>query len=318
MVRLGHGGTRPVVVAFAAKLRLAASTLGCNSRKDICARFRAVNKSTECDLDRLNKWMQGRSLPRAVSVYADFAAVIGTAKSGHWIANCSIEEFTAELAHCTGTEVAALAIPDSSVPRGNPRGTGLFGGVATLSGAFAAYSPAWSPHFRGRLIRGGLRLSPSRRETLIATYSETLFGRDVRLMAEAWIFGRSMHFVVREPDGDVPLFISLQIPGPPASVLCGIMSGAAFVSQEPLQSACRIIFIRVPDTPRLDATSRYFDPIPGSISADLADLGLAVPEADHLDALTREFLGAAPIQVTNQHQGTFAAILDREHLDAAG
>src|SRR5215472_1684604 len=270
-IRERRQGDRHMAVAFATKLRMAAGAMRCNSRKDFCARFRGVNHATHCDLDRLNKWMQGRSLPRAVSVYADFAAVIGTLKSGHWIADCSVEEFTAELAHCTGVEVASLTKPDGLSLRGNPRITGLFGGVTTLSGAFAAYSPAWSPHFSGRLLRGTLRLSPGGRGTLIASYTETLFGRDVRLTAEAWIGGRSMHFVVREPDGDVPVFISLQIPGPPASVLCGIMSGVAFVSQEPLPSACRIIFIRVPDTPRLDATNRYFDPIPGSISADLVD-----------------------------------------------
>jgi hypothetical protein len=140
----------------------------------------------------------------------------------------------------------------------------------------------------------------------------------MRLSAEAWIGGRSMHFVMREPDGDVPLFISLQIPGPPASVLCGVMSGVAFVSHEPLPSACRIVFIRVPDTPRLDGTNRYFDPIPGSVAADLEGLGLAVPDADRLDTFTREFLGTAPIQATPQHQGAFAGILDREHLDVAG
>ena len=109
-------------------------------------------------------------------------------------------------------------MPDSLARRGNPRAAGLFGGVATLAGSFAAYSPAWSPHFHRRLLRGALRLSPGTSGALIATYTESLFGRDVRLTAEAWIGGRSMHFVVREPDGDVPVFISLQIPGPPASV----------------------------------------------------------------------------------------------------
>jgi hypothetical protein len=122
----------------------------------------------------------------------------------------------------------------------------------------------------------------------------------VRLAAEAWIGGRSMHFVVREPEGDVPLFISLQIPGPPASVLCGVMSGVAFVSSEPLPSACRIVFIRVPDTPRLDGTNRYFDPVSAAIAA-----------------FTREFLGTSPNQVTTQDQAMFASMLDREHLDAS-
>jgi len=95
----------------------------------------------------------------------------------------------------------------------------------------------------------------------------------VHLTAAARVSGRSMHFAVREPDGDLPLFLSLQVPGPPASVLCGVMSGVAFVAHESLPSACRIVFIRVPDTPRLNRTNRYFESHPGAITADLADLG---------------------------------------------
>jgi hypothetical protein len=140
----------------------------------------------------------------------------------------------------------------------------------------------------------------------------------VRLTAEAWIGGRAMHFVVREPDGDVPVFISLQVPGPPASVLCGVMSGVAFVSHEPLPSASRIVFIRVPDTPRLNGTNRYFDPVPGAIAADLADLGVNVSEPDRLDTFTRAFVGANPNQVTTQDQATFASMLDRVLLEVAG
>jgi hypothetical protein len=307
-----------VAVAFAMKLRMAAAALGCNSRKELCARFRNVNAATQCDLDRLNKWVQGRSLPRASSVYADFAAVIGTANPGRWVAECSLEAFAAELTARTGVDPATLAISDSLSRRGNPRAAGLFGGVAMLTGAFAAYSPAWSPHFRGRLLRGALRLASGRSGALIATYTEFLMGRDLHLTAEAWIGGRSMHLVVHEPDGDVPVFLSLQIPGPPASVLCGVMSGVAFVSNEPLPSSCRIIFIRVPDTPRLNATNRYFDPVPGAIAFDLVELGLNVPEADRLDAFAREFLGTSPNQVTTQDQATFASMLDREHLGVVG
>lgn len=307
-----------MAVAFAAKLRMAATAIGCNSRKEFCARFRGVNPATQCDLDRLNKWVQGRSLPRAASVYADLAAVIGTAKPGRWIAECSLEEFAAELTTLTGVDAAALSVPDNLSRRGHPLAAGLFGGVATLAGAFAAYSPAWSPHFRGRLLRGALRLVASRSGALIATYSESLVGRAVRLTAEAWIGGRSMHFLLREPEGELPLFITLQVPGPPASVLCGVMSGMAFVAHEPLPSACRIVFIRVPDSPRLDATNRYFDPDPGAIAADLADLGLKVPEADRLDAFTRGFIGTGPNQVTAQDEATFAGMLDSQHLDAAG
>jgi hypothetical protein len=307
-----------VAVAFAAKLRMAAAALGCTSRKELCARFRAVSPTTQCDLDRLNKWVQGRALPRAPSVYADFASVIGTAKPGSWAADCSLEEFAAELAALTGADVATLASPDSLSPRVRPRVAGLFGGIETLAGAFAAYSAAWSPHFRGHLVRGALRLATGRNGGLIATYTEALVGRELRLTGEARINGRSMHFTVCDPDGDMPLFISVPVPGPPASVLCGIMSGVAFVSHESLPSACRIIFVRVPETTQLDTTNCYLDPGPGTIATDLAGLGVNLAEADRFDVLSREFLSASPIQVTSQDQATFSGMLDREHLQAAG
>ena len=278
------------------------------------SRFRSVNPATQCDIDRLNKWVQGRSLPRASSVYADFAGVIGSSQSGRWVADCSLEEFAAELAARTGVDAATLATPDSLSPRGNLRATGLFGGMAMLTGTFAAYSPAWSPHFRGRLLRGALRLSAGRSGSLIATYTESLIGRDVRLTAEAMIRGRSMHFALREPDGDLPLFISLTVPGPPASVLCGVMSGSAFVAHDSLPSACRIILSGT-GTPRLASTNRYFEPVPGAIAADLADLGANITEAGRFDTFTRGFLGTRPEQVTTEDQATFAGMLDRELLE---
>lgn len=311
-------GACGVAVAFDGKLRMAAAALGCGSRKEFCARFRKANPATECDLERLNKWVQGRSLPRAASVYADLGAVIGTAKPGRWIADCSLEDFAAELAACTGADAATLVASGGVASRAVTRAAGLFGGVATLAGAFAAYSPGWSPHFRGHLIRGALRLKPGRNGTLIATYAEALVGRVARLTGEVQIAGRSMHCVLREPDGDMMLFVSLQVPGPPASMLCGVMSGVAFVAHESLPSACRIAFIRVPETPRLDATNRYLDPVPGAIAADLADLGVTLAEAGRFDAFTREFLGASPIQVTAQDQASFAGMLDRAYLGATG
>ena len=172
MTRQYARGNERLAVAFATKLRMTAAALGCSSRKEFCARFRSVNPNTQCDLDRLNKWVQGRSLPRSPLVYADLVAVIGSTKPGRWVADCSPEEFAAELMARTGADAATLAIPDSLSRRGNPRAAGLLGGVATLAGSFAAYSPAWSPPFQGRLVRGALRLAAGRNGALIATYTE--------------------------------------------------------------------------------------------------------------------------------------------------
>ena len=127
-----------------------------------------------------------------------------------------------------------------------------------------------------------------------------------------------MHFAVREPDGDLPLFLSLQVPGPPASVLCGVMSGVAFVAHESLPSACRIVFIRVPDTPMLNRTNRYFESIPAPSRPTSRISGVNAQEADRLDALTRSFLGTSANQVTPQDYAAFASLLDHAHFDLAG
>jgi hypothetical protein len=115
----------------------------------------------------------------------------------------------------------------------------------------------------------------------------------------------------------MPAFISLQLPGPPANVLCGVTSGVAFIAHEPLPSASRIVFIRVPETPKLEDSDR-FEPAPGTIAADRVDIGVDVAGADRLDSFTRRFVGKAPMQVTPQDQAPFAKMLDRERLDAAG
>lgn len=304
-----------MAIDFAAKLRMAAAALGCGSRKEFCARFRAVNPATQCDLDRLNKWMQGRSLPRAPSVYADLAAVIGTAKPGKWIAECDEKMFAAELMACTGADAATLAEPDSPARRSTPRAPGLLFGVSTLTGTFAAYSLAWSPPFNGHVVRGVLRLAPGRSGALVATYTESYRGRHLSMTSEVWIAGRSMHFLVRDPGGDMPAFISLQVPGPPANVLCGVMSGVAFIAHEPLPSAASIVFIRVEDRPGLYDTNRFFEPKKGAIVADLIKLGVKVTRAKRLDTYARKFIGTRPLQVTGYDQATFSGMLDSPTRD---
>ena len=303
-----------MTTVLAAKLRMAAAALGCESRKALCARFRGVNPATQCELERLSKWMQGRSLPRSFSVYADLAAVIGSMKTGAWIAECPLEEFAAELTACTGAQAKVLTLAEAPAPRADPRARVLFGATATLAGAFAAYSMAWSPHFRGSLIRGSLRLRTNERGKIVASYAENLLGRRLGLDGEVQVRHRSMDVTLREPESRVPLFVTLHVPGPPASVLCGVMSGTAFIAHEALPSAVRVVFIRVPDTSSLDATNRYLAPTSGAIAVDLAALGLPARGAEQVDAFTREFLGEAPTQVTGQDQATLAGMLDREYF----
>jgi hypothetical protein len=70
-------GKSRLVVAFSPKLQTVKVAFGRNARQEICARFLGSNSATRCNLDGFSKWVQGRSLRRACSIYA--AAVIGSA-----------------------------------------------------------------------------------------------------------------------------------------------------------------------------------------------------------------------------------------------
>ena len=99
-------------LSFAQKLGVTAVLLGCSTRKELCARFRAVNPATEFDLERSFKWLQGKSLPRSMAIYEDWARLLGTARSGAWLAGCSTEAFLDEactLFQANAAEVQVLA-----------------------------------------------------------------------------------------------------------------------------------------------------------------------------------------------------------------
>jgi hypothetical protein len=222
-----HTDDKPALLRdLAAKLRLTGAVLGCGGRKDLCARFRAANPATHFDLERSHKWLQGRAVPRSLTVYEDWAKVIGTRKAGSWIAGCSVEAFLEEI--CGLFDADAGALRRLVEVRGGDSGAPSPASSAAhyLCGHYACYSWAWSPYYRGKLIRGSLAIAPGGRAPgLAATYTEELLGHAVRFLAPALICGRTLHFDLREQQGMSPLFISLILPGPPASALCGVMSG---------------------------------------------------------------------------------------------
>lgn len=307
---------------FAAKLRITAEALGCSGRKDLVARFRAANPATTCDLDRLHKWMQGKARPRSGQVYDDWAKVLGSARPGAWLLRCPLEEFRAEVIALHGARALSPArpLPAAREPRAaaeaGPARASLMGGVQHLCGHYAAYSHAWSPYYRGALIRGALHIAPTARDGLAATYTESLVGGAVRLACDRLILGQSLHMLLREPGAELPVFMSLHLPRPPASVLCGILSGAAFVSPEPTPTASRIVMVRVPGEAGLEESNRYLMPEPGAIARDLRALGLAeeVPEA--VERRILEFLGPPESvqRAPKEAQAALSAVLDPLHL----
>lgn len=300
---------------IAQKLHLTAAVLSCTSRKELCARFRAVNPATHCDLDRLHKWMQGRALPRARSVYDDWVTLLGLAQGGDWLARCTLEEFRATVARPDGRPITVRAAEPAARRRGGP---GILGGLRMLCGSYACYSRAWSPHYPGALIRGSLSIRPGRGAKLFASYSERLVTGSVRIDGEVVVTGRSIHLPLWETEGNLPIFFSLITPGPPASAMCGIMSGVALVAHATLPSSSRVLLIRVPPADALEATNRYLDPTPGFCSADLATLGLNPRHSATLDALAARFFANASEQVLPADQTAFAELLDPEYFAREG
>ncbi|WP_019013115.1 hypothetical protein [Elioraea tepidiphila] len=250
---------------LAAKLRMTALVLGCASRKDLCARFRKVNPDTQFDLERANKWMQGRALPRNPQIYADWARVLGTERGADWLARCPVEAFAAELVSLFNADPAALRrLADAPAAEAGPAA-----GFA-LYGHYACYSWAWSPYYRGHVIRGALEIRRGARGHDEALYRERLLGRAVGFSGEPLVTGNTLHIALRGPDEVSPLFLSLLMAGAPGSVLCGILSGATAVGPQPLPSATRFVAARVAEDP--SGSNRYLLPAEGALGADLAAL----------------------------------------------
>ncbi len=302
---------------FPLKLRLTALVLGCSGRKALCARFREVNPTTQFDLERANKWMQGRAVPRSAEVYADWARV-------RWLADCPLEAFAEELRVLFGPRVDALAAEIGAARRpfgGGPGWTRNGDGEFAPAGHYACYSHAWSPHYRGQMIRGALAITDGRRGDRDACYTERLLGRDVLFTGPVQQVGRTLHVVLRGPAGVSPLFLSVLMPGPPGSVLCGILSGATAVGPEPLPSATRIVVVRVPAA--ATPSNRYFTPEPGAFAADLAALGLAgIDEATAERAIRSALAAGGNVaghdQVTLEAMTALAMALDVAWLENRG
>ncbi len=188
-----------------------------------------------------------------------------------------------------------------------------------LRGTYVCYSRAWSPYYRDHLIGGELTLGPGgTRSTLSATYTEALLADTVTFEGELLLAGRMLHVILRESTAGSPLFMSLFLPGPPASVLCGVMSGTTLVGPEALPSTTRLVAVRVP-RPAV-ASHGYFLPKSGTISADLLAHGLPLGDPDAVDALMRNVLlaqGTGLDQVPASSQADLAAALDQSYLQAA-
>lgn len=264
------------------KLRLTAAYLGARTRKDLAAAFHRANPRTSFDIERANKWLQGRARPRERQIYEDWAAVLGVGRDGAWIADCPYAAFLAAIAAAAGLEQAVLERRARAFAGEPPRGLAEPPAAARfqgdLAGSYLCYSPAWSSYFAGRLIRGILAVERLPAGGFTARYTQSRVQDSITATGEVEVLQRGVLMFLREPHRRTAFLFSLFPPMSLVSVLGGIISGVAVLGADPQPSASRVVMVRmpgaVPDLP-LDCLLE-----PGaSVTADLAVWGAPVAEA---------------------------------------
>ena len=295
------------------KLRVTAALLGTVTIKDLGAAFRRINPATPFDVERAHKWMQGRARPRELQVYEDWAKLLDLGQSGAWIAECDAETFLDVV--CARHDYDREALKRSIEPPGNV--AVQKDGHLALAGTYACYSHAWSPYYRGQLIRGELSIAtashPSR---LLATYAEILPTGRLALEGPVTAGKRHIHLDLREPRGDAHFAYFLFPSTSPVSVLGGFMCGTTIIGPETQPSVTRIAMVRLPSMSSRLRTAGAYLPTQGSVAEDLTALGLRIADPATVDRRLGEFLaGSGGLdQIPASAYQALVVSLDREWL----
>lgn len=275
------------------KLRLTAAVLGTVTRKDLAAAFRRINPKTPFDVERANKWLQGRARPRERQVYDDWAKLLDLGRSGQWIAECDVDAFLDAICTRHVCDRDALEREGHGATRDRQvRENGVQPNpVAHLAGTFLTYSDAWSRYFPGRLICGELSVkTEAKSPQLAASYIQNLPSGSVHLRGSLAANGRTLAVELHDPDTDEHYTMRLFRPAPPASVLAGFFSGPTYLSPETELTTARIVLVRLPSTCGRRSTAAYL-PAGASVAADLASVGLPMRNPAEVDRRLSAFLG---------------------------
>ena len=272
------------------KLRLTAALVGAATRKDLAAAFRRVNPATAFDVDRADKWLQGRSTPRQFSVYEDWIRLLDVAEAADWIGDCDLETFIERICGRHGKdrqqlERRALAFGKPSRPAQNDQG-------ATIAGKYVCYSHAWSPYTNGQLMRSWLTIEQeSGPQRLTATYTEHLPTVLLHAKGPVFVTGRGVYIHVTGTGHDSHFFFSLFPFSAPGSVLGGFMTGAPVFGAQPQPAITRMVLARIREPENQpEILGGYIDP-GVTVAGDLKKLGVDLEDLDvadgHLDAFLR-------------------------------
>jgi hypothetical protein len=299
------------------KLRATTIALGLITRKDLAAAFRRVNAATTFDIERAHKWLQGRSSPRDVRLYQDWVRVLDLDQSAEWIANCEFEAFLDVIAKRHDVDRETLRLQSMSmhaVRFSNANET-----HSNLTGTYVCYSNAWSPYFRGQIIRGELLIADAESAAgPQVTYSESLPTGRLQVSGPVRLGRRAMHMSLKEPTGDAQFMFCLFPPTAPVRVLGGLMCGATLIGPDSSPSMTRIVMIRLPEKSEHWQSANAYLAKASSFAQDLASLGLPVSSPQMIDERLSEFLcsgdGHGLDQPSTASYRAIVELFDREWL----
>lgn len=264
------------------KLRVTMVLVGAVTCKDLATAFRRVNPMTSFDVDRAYKWIQGRARPRELRLYEDWAKVVDLERPAAWVADCTLDDFIEVICarhDCDRDALERQREPSHRSVAGQSKDPSL-----SLAGTYVCYSHAWSPYFRGQLIRGELSITqPDGPQRVVACYSERLPTSRLHLVGPLAVVGRALHLDLRETGGNGRMFFCLSLPTPPASVLAGLMCGATIIDPDAQPSVTRIVMIRLPAPSMRESSAVAYLPPQTSVAGDLASLGLPIPNPVAVD-----------------------------------
>jgi hypothetical protein len=298
------------------KLRATAAVLGLVTRKDLAAAFRRVNAATPFDVERAHKWLQGRSSPRDARLYQDWVLVLDIDRSAEWIATSEFDAFLDVVA--TRHNADREALTRQVIATHSARSSDTNGVHSGLAGTYVCYSNAWSPYFRGQIVRGALSIgglisaSPQH-----VTYLEILPTGRLQVHGTLTPGNRAVHMSLKEPSGDAQFLFCLFPPTTPVRVLGGFMCGTTIIGSEPSPSVTRIVMIRLPAASELLHSRSAYLPKEGSFAQDLVSLGLPV-SSPQIDERLSEFLCSGDGKGLDQPDATLyrsiVELFDREWL----
>jgi hypothetical protein len=296
------------------KLCLTAALLGAVTRKDLAAAFRRVNPHTPFDIERAHKWLQGRARPREQQLYDDWAQLLDVGRPGAWIADCDVGSFLEELCRASHEDREVLLRRAQAFGGGDERAQRGAGGSVEvdLAGVFVAYSHSWSTYFRGRLLRGGMRIEPKAGGGFSAVYSQARHTHDPNVaLGDVTILQRALLLDLREPHGRTAFMFTLFPPSSPVSVLGGLICGPALLGPDPQPSVSRIMLVRLPEWPPVLSTAECIMAPGASVTDDLAELGVPVTDPAQTERLVADFMsGETSAGYDHVAIGPYRALVD--------